>query len=210
LNASDILLLRHNSELSTQSNGTGNGGDITIASPIIVGLENSDIIANAVKGRGGNIQITTQSLFGLKYRPMLTPDNDITASSEFGINGNVQVNAIGINPANTLNALPSEVHDSSRLIADRCGNAKTSSFIAIGRGGMPQGPKKHSSDRTWHDFRTNTLQTSSIVTPIVQNTSQPIVEASGIAVDETGAIALVAPNQTAINTTATCGMGQSH
>jgi filamentous hemagglutinin family protein len=210
LNASDILLLRHNSELSTQSNGTGNGGDITIDSPIIVGLENSDIIANAVKGRGGNIQITTQSLFGLKYRPMLTPDNDITASSEFGINGNVQVSTIGINPANTLNSLPSEVHDSSRQIADRCGNGKTSSFIATGRGGMPQGPrKKKSSDRTWNDLRTNALQASSIVTPITQNTSQPIVEASAFQIDASGSIALVAPNPISAQTVATCGMAGS-
>jgi large exoprotein involved in heme utilization and adhesion len=51
----------------------------------------SDIIANAVKGKGGNIQINTQSIFGLKYRDQFTPNNDITASSQFGINGNVQV-----------------------------------------------------------------------------------------------------------------------
>ena len=32
--------------------------------PIVAGFENSDIIANAVNGRGGNIQITTQGIFG--------------------------------------------------------------------------------------------------------------------------------------------------
>jgi large exoprotein involved in heme utilization and adhesion len=50
------------------------------------------------------------------------------------LEGNVQVNTIGINPANALNELPSEVVDSSTQIADRCGNSKTSSFVATGRG----------------------------------------------------------------------------
>ncbi|WP_292768319.1 hypothetical protein [Nostoc sp. NOS(2021)] len=37
-----------------------NSGNITIDSPIILGLEDSDIIANAVNGKSGNINITTQ------------------------------------------------------------------------------------------------------------------------------------------------------
>jgi filamentous hemagglutinin family protein len=212
LNASKILLLRQDSQISTESGGLGNGGNITIDAPIIVGLENSDIIANAVKGKGGNIQITTDSLFGLQYRDRLTSDNEITASSEFGINGNVQVNTIGINPANSLNTLPIDVVDSSRQIADRCGAAKTSSFIATGRGGMPQGPsKKKGSNRTWHDIRTNSLQASSIVTPISQNTSQPIVEATAFQIDKSGSIELVTTNHTTSTNSdpATCAIGET-
>ncbi len=139
-----------------------------------------------------------------------------------GINGNVQVNTIGINPANTLNALPSEVVDSSNQIADRCGASKTSSFIATGRGGMPQGPrKKKGSDRTWNDLRAISLQASATVQPIVQPISQPIsqpiVEASAmvfdrsksIEFDASGAIALIAPNPIANPAAATCGMAGS-
>jgi large exoprotein involved in heme utilization and adhesion len=206
LMARDAILLRHNSLISAKAGGSGNGGNITIDSPIIVGLENSDIIANAIKGKGGNVKINTQSLFGLQYRDRLTSENDITASSEFGISGNVQVNTIGINPANALNTLPVDIVDSSRQIADRCGNAKTSSFIATGRGGMPQGPmKKKGSDRTWNDLRTNTLQASTIVTPISQNSRQPIVEASAIEFDEFGGIALTTPKNSAIQSE-TCRM----
>jgi filamentous hemagglutinin family protein len=211
LTLQDALILRHDSKISATAAGQGAGGNLSIDAPIILGLENSDIIANAQQGRGGNIQITTQGILGLKYRTALTAENDITASSEFGINGSVQVNTIGINPANALNTLPIDVVDSSTQIADRCGAAKTSSFIATGRGGMPQGPmKKHGSDRPWHDLRTNTLQTSAIVTPISQSTRQPIVEATAIEFDETGAIALVAPNPISAPTAATCGMGESH
>jgi filamentous hemagglutinin family protein len=213
---SQSLILRRGSSVTATAGGTGNGGNITIESPIIIGLENSDIVANASKGRGGNIHIQTNGVFGLAYRPKLTPNNDITASSEFGINGNVEVNMIGINPANALNALPSEVNDSSRQIADRCGNAKGGSLVATGRGGIPQGPKKHGSDRTWNDLRTNALQASTIVTPltesvlktIAQNTNQPIVEATAIEFDEFGGIALTTPKNSAIQSAA-CGMAGS-
>jgi large exoprotein involved in heme utilization and adhesion len=68
--------------------------------------EDSNIIANAFKGRGGNINITTQGLFGIEFHPRLTPQSDITASSEFGINGTVQINTPGIDPNRGLAQLP--------------------------------------------------------------------------------------------------------
>ncbi len=209
LNLQDSLILRHESSITATAGGISNGGNITINAPIIAGFENSDIIANAIKGRGGNIQITTQSIFGLTYRDQLTPDNDITASSEFGINGNVQVKTIGINPANALNTLPIDVVDSSRQIADRCGAAKTSSFIATGRGGMPQGPiKKRGSDRTWNDLRDTSTDRSvptSVILPIAQ-AKTPIVEASALRSNPDGSIELVAPMPSAIESGATCAL----
>jgi filamentous hemagglutinin family protein len=207
LNVESSLILQNKSMIANNSFGIGNGGGTRINARTIVGLGNSDIEANSIQGSGGNIQITTQGIFGLQYRDRLTSENDITASSEFGINGNVKVNTIGINPANSLNTLPVDVVDPSRQIADRCGNAKTSSFIATGRGGMPQGPmKKKGYDRTWNDFRTNALQASTIVTPIAQNSSQPIVEASAFQIDNSGSISLVAPNPISAQTAATCGI----
>ncbi len=190
---SQLLSLRQGSRITATAGGSGNGGNIIIDSPLILGLENSDITANAIEGKGGNIQINTQSIFGLKYQTALTPGNDITASSEFGINGNVEVNTIGINPTNALNTLPVDVIDSSRQIADRCGAAKTSSFVATGRGGMPQNPmEKKGSDRPWNDLRplsgANAAMAVSSPTP-----NQPIVEASAMQADESGAIVLVAP-----------------
>jgi large exoprotein involved in heme utilization and adhesion len=195
LNITDRLIMRNGSTIANDSFGVGDGGNTTINSPILVGLGNSDIKANAIQGSGGRIKITTQKIFGLQYRDRLTPENDITASSEFGISGNVQVNMIGINPASSLTTLPSEVKDSSRQITDRCGAAKTSSFIATGRGGMPQNPmKKRGSDRTWHDLRLMMPSNSVTVQPIVnRNAVQPLLEASAIEVTATGEITLVAP-----------------
>jgi large exoprotein involved in heme utilization and adhesion len=153
-------------------------------------------------------------VIGLEFRNTLTPridiTNDITASSEFSINGNVSINMIGINPANALNALPVDIVDSSRQIADRCGAAKTSSFVATGRGGMPQGPmKKRSSDRPWNDLRPQS-SSHSIVTPVSStNSIQPIVEANAFGFDESGVIALIAPNPVSATRAATCGMAGS-
>jgi filamentous hemagglutinin family protein len=195
---SQVLTLRHLSQITATASGSKKGGNITIDSPIIIGLENSDIIANAFQGRGGDINIIAQDILGLKFRNTLTPradlTNDITASSATNINGNVSINTIGINPSNALNALPHEITDSSRQIADRCGTAKTSSFIATGRGGMPQHPiKKSGSDRPWTDMRTLSVSRITVQPIVNEHPIKPIVEASAIEMDETGAISLVTP-----------------
>ncbi|MEH1935824.1 MAG: S-layer family protein [Nostoc sp.] len=154
LQVGNLLLLRHHSAIAATAGGNGDGGNININAPIIAGLENSDIIANAIKGRGGNIQITTQGIFGLKLRDQLTPDSDITASSQFGLSGTVQVNTIGVDPNSGLVQLPANVTDPSQQIATGCSNTNGSSFVATGRGGVPQNPLQQvTSDRTWDDVR---------------------------------------------------------
>ncbi|MEH1935823.1 MAG: S-layer family protein [Nostoc sp.] len=154
LQVGKLLLLRDNSAIAATAGGNGNGGNININAPIIAGLENSDIIANAIKGRGGNIQITTQGIFGLKLRDQLTPDSDITASSQFGLSGTVQVNTIGVDPNSGLVELPANVTDPSQQIATGCAGSEGSRFIATGRGGIPENPTKQvMSDRTWSDIR---------------------------------------------------------
>lgn len=154
LSATDLLLLRQNSLITSTAGGSGNGGNININAPIITALENSDIIANAIRGQGGNIQITTQGMFGLKFRDQITPESDITASSQFGLSGTVQVNTAGVDPNSGLVELPANVTDPSQKIATGCSNNQGSSFIAIGRGGIPQNPTQEiRSDRSWSDTR---------------------------------------------------------
>nr|WP_238846365.1 S-layer family protein [Nostoc edaphicum] len=154
LKVGKFLLLRDNSAIAATAGGNGDGGNININAPIIAGLKNSDIIANAIQGQGGNIQITTQGIFGLQFRPQLTPENDITASSQFGVSGTVQVNTIGVDPNSGLIKLPTNVTDSSQQIATGCSNNIGSSFVATGRGGVPQNPTQEvRSDDTWSDIR---------------------------------------------------------
>jgi filamentous hemagglutinin family protein len=158
LNLESSLILRNNSLISTESKGEGTGGNITIISPIIVGLKNSDIIANAVKGRGGDIQIGTQGIIGLEYRNLLNPreisTNDITASSQFNVNGVIEINNIGIDPSSGLIELPVELTDPSQKISTGCSNTYGNSFVATGRGGIPENPTEElRSDRPWSDTR---------------------------------------------------------
>ncbi|MBD2435500.1 S-layer family protein [Nostoc sp. FACHB-110] len=158
LNLQDYLLMRHDSVISATAKGQGNGGNLSINSPVIVGLENSDIIANAVQGRGGNIQIATQGIIGLEFRNTLTPrvdlTNDITASSQFNIDGTVEINNIGVDPNSGLVQLPVNITDPAQQIARGCNANTGSSFVAIGRGGVPQNPMQQVwSDRTWSDIR---------------------------------------------------------
>ena len=148
------LWLLQNSQVTTTAGGAGNGGNITLNASVILGAGNSDIAANATQGRGGNIQITTQGIFGLKFRPQLTPDNDITASSQFGLNGTVAITDPAIDPTSGLVNLPLNLVDSSQQIATGCGSSQGSAFIATGRGGIPQNPTQEArSDRPWSDLR---------------------------------------------------------
>jgi large exoprotein involved in heme utilization and adhesion len=144
------LLLRRQSTISTTAGlaqAWGNGGNITITAPrgFIVGVktENSDITANAFTGNGGRVTITAQGVYGLQFRPQLTPFSDITASSTFGISGVVDLNILGIDPTRSLFVLPSSPLDITTQFDDRCSyhyKGRATSFIVTGRGGYPTDP----------------------------------------------------------------------
>lgn len=151
LNVRDFLFLRNGSLISATA-GTaqqgGNGGNITInaSKGFIIGVkqENSDITANAFTGSGGRVNITAQGIYGLQFRPQLTPFSDITASSTFGINGIVTLNTPGVDPSQGLEELPTDLVDPSRQIVQTCprgvGSRALGTFIITGRGGLPQNP----------------------------------------------------------------------
>lgn len=207
LNLQKLFLLRNQSQISAQAGGTGNGGNITINSPLITGLENSDIIANAVKGNGGNINITTHGIFGLKYRNELTQESDISASSQFGVNGTVDINNFGIDPNSGLVELPENVTDPSQQIATGCSNNTDSSFIATGRGGIPQNPNQQvMSDRTWADIRDiSAYRKTGNVTAQISTSPETFVQATSWHRNADGKIELVADKSPAnIPQTLTC------
>jgi filamentous hemagglutinin family protein len=188
LQVGNFLLMRDRSNITATAGSLGDGGNININAPIITGLENSDIIANAVQGRGGNIQIATQGIIGLRYRPQLTPESDITASSQFGVSGTVQINTIGIDPNSGLVELPANTTDSSQQIASGCSTNQGSSFVATGRGGIPQNPTQQvRSDvydglrlRTWSDIRDiSAFHTTAAVIAQIPQSPQVLIQATG-------------------------------
>ncbi|MEA5603516.1 S-layer family protein [Nostoc sp. UHCC 0252] len=206
LEVGKLLLLRHKSAIAATAGDNGDGGNIKINAPIIAGLEDSDIIANAIKGRGGNIQITTQDIFGLKFRDQLTPDSDITASSQFGLSGTVQVNTIGVDPNSGLVELPANVTDSSQQIASGCSANQGSRFVATGRGGVPQNPTQAvTSDRTWSDIRDiSAYRKNSEITAQIPKSSEVLVQATAWHRNTQGKIELIAAQATHLQPYLTC------
>jgi filamentous hemagglutinin family protein len=196
LQANDVLLLRRGSNITTNARGTSTGGNIDINAGVIIALpeENSDIVANAVLGSGGNIQIATQGILGLEFRPQLTGKSDITASSQFGVSGTVQINTIGVDPNSGLIELPANVTDPSQQIASGCSANTGSSFVATGRGGIPQNPTQDvRSDRTWSDTRDiSAYRKTSAVTAQIPTTPKTLVQATSWYRNAEGKIELIA------------------
>ncbi len=218
LRVQDLLLLRNHSNISTtagRAQAGGNGGNIAIAGsidrpsdrPFIVAVpgENSNITAKAYEGNGGNIQITAQGIFGIQFREDETPLSDITASSDFGVDGVVQINTPDVDPSRGLVALPAEVVDASGLIASGCGAGSRqgqSEFIITGRGGIPSSPSDTlSSDAVWTDLRPTLRATARVGegesernSPHHSVTSAPrkLVEAQGWVVNNKGEVVLTA------------------
>ncbi|WP_413172518.1 filamentous hemagglutinin N-terminal domain-containing protein [Anabaena azotica] len=194
LQVGDLLLMRDQSQITSTAQGNGNGGNITINAPIIFGWENSDIIANAFQGKGGNINIQTQGILGLEFRQQLTSENDITASSQFGVNGTVKVNTVGVDPNSGLVELPTNVTDPSQQIATGCADPSSSSFVATGRGGVPQNPTQEvRSDRPWSDTRDLTaFQTTQSAQAQIPKSPETLVQATSWHRNTQGQIELVA------------------
>jgi filamentous hemagglutinin family protein len=199
-NLDQLLKLRDHSMLSASAGGGGNGGNLNITAPLLLGLENSDIVANAIQGRGGKIAITTQGIFGLKYRPTLTPNSDITASSEFGVNGSVQVNNIGVDPNSGLLEMPVDVVDPSQQIAAGCTGNQGGSFVVTGRGGIPVNPMQTvSADRAWQDLRATGADRSAMLSsaPLPITARAALIEATGWQRNAQGQPELIATAQRA-------------
>ena len=144
INLKGMLQLRNQSQISASA-GTeqagGDGGNILINTQFLVAnpFENSDITANAFTGQGGNINISTQGIFGLEVREEDTPFSDITASSEFGVQGNITLDSLGIDPTRSLTILPQSLVTPELIQGCQKGEAKAS-FYDLGRGGIPTNP----------------------------------------------------------------------
>jgi large exoprotein involved in heme utilization and adhesion len=206
----DLLRMDNESLISASALEDANGGNVTIDSTFIVatpptGSEGSDIIANAVRGNGGSVSITTQGLFGIEFRENRTPQNDITVSSDFGLDGVFEQNTPGVDPSRGLGDLPTDVVDGTRLIDNRCtpaGATQRSSFVVIGRGGLPPSPtdpligEAVNADWVTLDSEENINGVNPKANPS-STTPKQLVEAQGWVYGSDGRVILVAAAPTA-------------
>ena len=144
LQIADELILRDNSRISAQALEDAGGGNINLDAGLVVAFpnQNNDIIASAAQGDGGNINITTNGLFGFSQTSIFNTNN-IDASSEFGLDGTININELEVNPAEGLEELPAEVIDVARLVAQTlCQQGRGSEFIVTGKGGIAPSPSQ--------------------------------------------------------------------
>jgi filamentous hemagglutinin family protein len=206
LQVNDRLLLRNGSQISTTA-GTeragGNGGNIDIDSQFILAVpsENSDITANAYEGRGGNVNVTAQGIFGIEFREKETNFSDITASSQFGVDGSVQIDNPNVDPSRRVVNLPNIPVEVEIVQACQPSESQQSEFVITGRGGLPPSAQEIlSTDTTGIDWVTLNPNTAAKPETITENApsevSRPIVEAQGWVVAANGKIILTAQNHT--------------
>ena len=203
LQVSDYILMRNRSLINARAFNNGSGGNIDINAGFVVAVpkENSDIIADAFEGPGGRISITAQGIFGLEFRDPLTPLSDINASSQFGVDGVVEINTPGVDPSRGLAQLPTNLVDPSTQLAQSCpgtGGAtgsKLSKFVVTGSGGLPSSPSEpFKGDAVWHDLRPLTQQanhSAKVVQPEESGTKK-LVEAQGWVIGSHGEVILTA------------------
>jgi filamentous hemagglutinin family protein len=115
--------------------GTGGGGSVNI-DPQFVILQNSQILAQATQGPGGNIFITTN---------LLLPDANsvIDASSQFGLNGTVTIQSPNAPASGKIQPLGKTPLPATSLLTQRCAalaGGEFSSFTVAGRDSLPTEP----------------------------------------------------------------------
>ena len=195
------LRLRRGSGITTNALSS-DGGNIVLDTDTLVALENSDITANAGQGFGGRVTINTQGIFGTQFRERLTPQSDITATSDSGpaFSGIVQINSPETDPASGLIDLPENVVDVSRLIDDSCPATTGSEFFVTGRGSLPEDPSQPlRGEVVWEDLRALENRVGGNLESMVESMgdrqptqSTQLVEAQGWLVNDRGQIELIA------------------
>lgn len=138
----ETLILKGGSQVSTSA-GTGDGGNISIDADFVIAdlLADSDIIARATDGRGGNIEVNTLGLYGIVPRRAIAGNrtNDIDASSDFGVSGETAINEVISQVDLAFTTLASRPVDTALTVTQRCG-ASGNRFVVTARGGLPITP----------------------------------------------------------------------
>ncbi len=148
LQVGHLLTLQRNSTISASAGNDrtgGDGGNINANADFIFAApsQNSDIIANAFEGAGGNITLSAESILGLAERKATLDNqtNDIDASSEFGTPGTVIINSPNLDFRQDAISLP--VQPVRSYLAQGCqieGGSTPAAFFNTGRSGLPISP----------------------------------------------------------------------
>ena len=132
INASNAMYLFEGLITASVQKGFGKGGDITVKSKSVT-LNHSIIEANAVEGDGGAIFIQTDQY-------IKSEDSKVTATSERGNDGTVEIVSPKVDVFKSLVMLPSNFLDATRWVKTPCAlrsAEKVSRLIVEGRNAIP-------------------------------------------------------------------------
>jgi large exoprotein involved in heme utilization and adhesion len=136
LSAGQIVELVDSQVTTTVQGGAGDAGNITLG-PRYVILNDSQVIAQAVEGNGGNIFIDADVF-------LASPTSVVDASSQTGISGTIDIRGAVSNLSGLITPLPQGYLSIAALSEDRCAGrlreGQISSFVVTGREGMPLQP----------------------------------------------------------------------
>lgn len=196
----ESLILRNSSLISARAFESATGGNITVNAEngvvVTVPNQNNDIIAIASQGRGGNISITTQGIFGIaERRATQNRTNDIDASSEFNQSGTVTINRPDVDPTQGLTELPTEPIPQRPLASCQPEGVTAGRFVVTGSGGLPPQPDESLSSLDSLDdlpLPTQWRETSKDRAANLPQAEPSIAEAQGWIVNPKGQVELVA------------------
>ena len=194
LQIAEGITLDNNSNITARAFEEANGGNLTIDTNFIIAFTagNSDIIADAQQGDGGNITINARSLFGIEERPLNPATNDINASSEFSLDGSVRVNTPDVNPVQGVIELPANLISlPEQTIAEACGNRTTTrnTLNITGKGGIEPTPNLPLDS---HNIINNNSSDTAAIPQPVETRQGKIQPARGIKITKSGEVILTA------------------
>ncbi|MDV3350650.1 filamentous hemagglutinin N-terminal domain-containing protein [Leptothoe sp. LEGE 181152] len=197
LEIEDALILRGDSLISAEAFNDANGGNVNITTPFIIALSpdgpnGNDIQAIARQGNGGRIAIQANTLFGIEENKATFGNrtNDIDASSEAGIDGEVIIDTLQVDPDEGIDPLPSGL--ATPEISQGCQTGSNGQFIATGQGGLPSNPYEPlSSDGIQEDIYPAGQTIPQPVSTQQTDTTDTLIEAQGWNRDEQGNIVLL-------------------
>ena len=148
LNTNSINLIDGSAIDTSVSDSTGGGGNILINNQdFIIGRNNNRIQADAVEGSGGNIQINAKGIF-------FDATSTITASSQFGVDGIVEINNTESDKKIGTAELPDRIKRPNAVISSNCPISKENIFLISGKGGLPEDPQQYLRGQAiWQDLR---------------------------------------------------------
>jgi filamentous hemagglutinin family protein len=187
------LQIDEGSTITATAENNGDGGNVNINTTSLIAKKNSQVTANAFNGRGGNIDINAEGLFLFD-----SPDNIFSASSELGIDGEIQINTPDINFQKELEQSELEILTAEQAIANSClaRSNQQVSFTVGANGGLPKSSSSNYSDANFSLTGVGSLPyipETAVTTP--RNQDQALIPAEKMVETKDGRIFLVTAPQ---------------